>query len=37
MNFILCIDNKVFPYLIVDNFYNKKEQKLIWEELEFHS
>ena len=25
MNFILCIDNKVFPYLIVDNFYNKKE------------
>jgi len=36
MNFILCIDNKVFPYLIVDNFYNKKEQKLIWEELEFH-
>ena len=24
------------PFLIVDNFYNKKEQKLIWTELDFH-
>ncbi len=24
------------PFLIVDNFYNKEEQKLIWEELNFH-
>ena len=24
------------PFLIVDNFYNKKEQKLIWAELDFH-
>ena len=24
------------PFLVVDNFYNKKEQKLIWTELDFH-
>ena len=28
MNFTICNDNEVFPYLIVDNFYDEKEQLL---------
>ena len=36
MKFTICDAGKVFPYLIVDNLYSKKEQKLIWEELIFH-
>ena len=24
------------PFLVVDNFYNKEEQNLIWTELDFH-
>ena len=36
MKFTVCDSGKVFPYLIVDNLYSKKEQKLIWEELIFH-
>ena len=34
MNFILCTENKVFPYMLVDDFYTTEEQFLIWEELE---
>ena len=30
-------DNDVFPFLVVDDFYNQDEQKLIWDELELHS
>lgn len=37
MNFTICDENKVFPYLIVDDFYSKDEEKLIWEELLFHN
>ena len=29
-------DNKVFPYLYIDNWYTKEEEK-IWKELDFHS
>jgi len=36
MKFTLCTENKVFPYLIIDDFYDKIEQELIWEELDFH-
>ena len=36
MKFTICDEDKVFPYLIVDNLYSKKEQKLILEELTFH-
>ena len=36
MKFTVCVEDKVFPYLMIDNFYSKKEQKLIWEELTFH-
>ena len=35
MNFTICKDNEVFSYLIVDNFYDEKEQLLIWEELDY--
>jgi len=28
-----CVDDKVFPFLIVDDFYNEEELELIWEEL----
>ena len=34
MNFTLCTENKVFPYMLVDDFYSTEEQDLIWEELE---
>ena len=36
MKFTACIEDKVFPYLMIDDFYSKKEQKLILEELRFH-
>ena len=36
MNFIQCLDNPTFPFLIIDNFYNSQEQTLIWEEIEFY-
>jgi len=28
-----CVDDKVFPFLMIDNFYNEEEQELIWDEL----
>ena len=31
----ICNSNKEFPYLIIDNWYNKKEEIAIWKELEF--
>ena len=31
----ICNSNKEFPYLIVDNWYNKQEEKLIWKQLDF--
>lgn len=34
MNYILCDDNKVYPYLIIDNFYNEEEEEKIWNEVE---
>ena len=36
MKFTICDEDKVFPYLMIDDFYSKKEQKLIWKELIFH-
>lgn len=30
------VDNIVFPFLVVDDFYNEKELELIWSELEVH-
>ena len=33
MKFTICDEDKVFPYLIVDNLYSKKEQKLILQNL----
>ena len=26
-----------FPHLIIKNFYNKRELKLIWEELDYYT
>ena len=31
------IENPVYPFLLIDEFYNKKEEKSIWQELEFYS
>jgi Rps23 Pro-64 3,4-dihydroxylase Tpa1-like proline 4-hydroxylase len=28
--------NKIFPYLIIDNWYSKKEETAVWKELEFY-
>ncbi len=36
MIFKIYNEDKVFPYLVIDNFYNQKEQDLIWEELKYH-
>ena len=36
MKFTVCDEYKVFPYLMIDDFYSKNEQKLILEELRFH-
>jgi len=33
----ICNSNKEFPYLIVDNWYNKEEEKLVWKELQFYT
>jgi len=30
-------DSEVFPYLIVDNWYNEEEQESVWKELDFYS
>jgi Rps23 Pro-64 3,4-dihydroxylase Tpa1-like proline 4-hydroxylase len=29
-------ENKNFPYLIVDDWYNKEEEKSVWKELDFY-
>ena len=34
MKFTLCTDDKVFPYMLIDDFYETQEQNLIWEELD---
>lgn len=31
----ICNSNKEFPYLIIDNWYSKKEEELVWKELNF--
>ena len=30
-------DNKVFPFLYVDDWYTPEEEKLIWKELDFYT
>lgn len=30
-------DDEVFPFLMIDNFYNETEEEMIWNELEYHS
>jgi len=32
-----CTENPVYPYILIDEFYDKEEEKLIWQELEFYS
>jgi len=34
---LICNSNKQFPYLIIDNWYTKKEEQMVWKELEFYS
>ena len=34
---IIDIFNEKFPYMVVDDYYNEEELKLIWEELDFLS
>ena len=36
MKFILCTENKAFPYMLVDDFYTDDQQLEIWEELEYY-
>ena len=33
----IIIHEEPFPHLILKNFYNKEEVKLIWEELDFYT
>ena len=37
MKIHICNDNKVFPFLYVDNWYSPTEEKLIWRELDFYT
>jgi predicted 2-oxoglutarate/Fe(II)-dependent dioxygenase YbiX len=37
MKIHICNDNKVFPFLYVDDWYTPEEEKLIWKELDFYS
>ena len=30
-------DNKVLPFLYVDDWYSPEEEKLIWKELDFYT
>ena len=32
-----CTENPAYPYILIDEFYDKKEEELIWQELEFYS
>ena len=36
MKFTLCTENKVFPYMLIDDFYTDNQQLEIWEELEYY-
>ena len=37
MKIHICKDNKVFPFLYIDNWYSPEEEKLIWRELDFYT
>ena len=37
MKIHICNDNKVFPFLYVDDWYTPEEEKLIWKELDFYT
>ena len=37
MKIHICNDNKVFPFLYVDDWYTSEEEKLIWKELDFYT
>ena len=31
------LDDKKYPYVIVDNWYTEKEENAVWKELDFYS
>jgi len=37
MKIEICKDDKCFPFLFVDNWYNSEEEDLIWKELDFYT
>ena len=37
MEIEICRDDKCFPFLFVDNWYNSEEEDLIWKELDFYT
>jgi hypothetical protein len=37
MQIEICRDDKCFPFLFVDNWYNSEEEDLIWKELDFYT
>ena len=37
MEIHICNDNKIFPFLYVDNWYTPTEEKQIWRELDFYT
>ena len=36
MNIEICKDDKCFPFLFVDDWYNSEEEDLVWKELDFY-
>ena len=37
MKIEICNDDKCFPFLLVDDWYNSEEEDLIWKELDFYT
>ena len=37
MKIEICNDDKCFPFLFVDDWYNSEEEELVWKELDFYT
>lgn len=35
MNIKIFNENKIYPFLVIDDWYNKEEEKIVWKELDY--
>ena len=35
MNIKIFNENKIYPFIVVDDWYNEKEEKIVWKELDY--